>query len=177
MAIKILDAPYGQQLQMLAAGKLDACFFPETTEAIRLGLAFEPLYEDALVCCVSPESPLALNKTLSCSDLAGQRVYIESVYETTPQVADLMRTLREEIPDAKVDGRRFDATLPTLVMVEGGVIPVPSRYASDSVPPLTATPLEWPTMRFGVVSDPGAPDELRIFLKAAHDCLDMGSCK
>ena len=82
----------------------------------------------------------------------------ESVYETTPQVADLMRTLREEIPDAKVDGRRFDATLPTLVMVEGGVIPVPSRYASDSVPPLTAI-------------------ELRIFLKAAHDCLDMGSCK
>ena len=101
----------------------------------------------------------------------------ESIYETTPQVADLMRTLREEIPDAKVDGRRFDATLPTLVMVEGGVIPVPSRYASDSVPPLTAIPLEWPTMRFGVVSNPGAPDELRVFLKTAHDCLDMGSCK
>lgn len=154
VTIEFVESAYSRQLEALAGDLIDACFFSDSSLVGELGLEFTCLYEDDQCCCMSPHDVLATKPFVEPADLAGHKLYIEPVYTHEKQTVALLKWLQDNDVAVEIDGRPFDASLPTHILIHGGIIPVPRRYISDCVPPLTPVPLAWPKTRFGLVHRP-----------------------
>lgn len=165
-----VDAPFSTQIKQLAAGDFDACFFADSAQIEKFGLSFHPLYRDCFCCCMAPTDVLAGRDLVRPQDLAGRHVFIEPVYQDEVQTAYMIDHLRSCGIALNLDETPFDASVPTRVLIEEGLFPVPERYIGDCVPPLVAVPLDLPPSEYGIVCSKksGSLPAFGVFLQAAR---------
>lgn len=167
--VTLVPVPYSAQIDGVSDGQIDACFFPDTKTIGRLGLEFVPLYEDSFYCCVSESDPLSRMKLVRPEDLSGKVLFIENEYSDDIQLSNLVAYLKEHAIPHSLDRTPFDASMPTTISLNGGVLPVPGRYVVDSCPPLVAVKLDLPPSQFGIVRRKERLEALDGLIDAARE--------
>lgn len=174
LAIELVESSYASQLEDLADGAFDTCFFADSHRIEALGLAFIPLYEDVFCCCMSPSCELASKSIVRPHEMAGHRVFIERIYRDELQTSLMIEQLCAEGIELDIDETPFDATLPTSIIMSDALLPVPQRYIRDCVPPLVAVPLDIPASTYGLVCASNPTAAFRLFAQAARSYFENG---
>lgn len=112
-------------------------------------LQFMHLFDDPILLCCAPDSPLATKRIAEPDDLQGATVYLEPSYIGHPQFKQIL-SLEEN--GAHIKEAPFSMELVMNVLMEGrGVIPIPRQYRSSCCPPLVPIPLKNASFEQGVV--------------------------
>lgn len=149
--VTFVDSPYAQQLRDVEEENVDIVFLPESGIPLPPDLQFIPLYKDRYLLCMAPGHRLASYDLIAPEDLAGERIFIESVYRNEAANHWLIDYLESHSLEAILDDTPFSHALIMSLYMSGGVLPVPSRYVSAAAPPLTAVPFAVPESTFGLV--------------------------
>ena len=169
IAFSFVETPYSEQVDSVAKGLADACFFVELNRFAALGVEFHPLYREGFCACVPPTSPLAGRPSVRWEDIAGMKMFMEDVYRDETQLATALACLAAEGIELDIDNAPFDAALPAHIALEGGVMPCPTSYLVGSAPPLVAIPMDMPESTYGIVCRPGTLSSFGAFETAARE--------
>ncbi|MEC4175760.1 LysR family transcriptional regulator [Adlercreutzia sp. R7] len=160
---QFVDIPYDQQLDELEKGTIDIVFLPWMERLADAGFCYTELYRDTYCCAVGEGHRLTKRETVRLEDLDGETVYVESMYREEPQMRLFESTVAEKRLDIVFDESVFSTALLMRVALEGGVVPVPTRYAPACTPPLTCVPLDWGEASYGIVAKADCGQAARAF--------------
>lgn len=149
-------------------GLSDVCFsVPPSDDGWFPGLRYGQLFDDPLMLCVSPHSPLARRTSVAAENLIGETLYLQPEYAGHSAFEGLFGLQGRGV---KVTEASFDQELIMHVLLEGnGAIPIPEQYQASCCPPLVAVKFDWPAIPQGVIYRDDASSTVLDFVASARD--------
>lgn len=166
VSVEYIASAYESWVEDVAMRRSDVCFFMPP-DYLPDDLEFVPLYEDRIVCCVRPASPLAARNEIDLTDLRGETVYVDESYGGNSSFKGLFDDATAQAMGFALEREPFTMQEVIEVLMRGGVLPVPERYAS-SCTPLAPVPLAEGFIAQGVVARKDRSQETDEFIVLAR---------
>lgn len=164
VSIRFAPIPYEDLFSAIRSGTVDLGFFTPPDEDRDGDLCYRPLYEDSILCCVSPEDLLAGKESVSPADLLERTIYIEETAAHEAHMAPFF-----EGYDLKLNFEPFNVGQLMSAQYSDSVIFVPESYRSSCCPPLIGVPLDWAKIQHGITYRTQPTAIVREFIGAAAD--------
>lgn len=164
--VEYVASAYDSWIDDVAACRSDVCFFMPP-DYLPVDLEFVPLYKDRIVCCVRPASPLAAKSAIGLADLQGETVYLDESHGGNSSFSGLFDEATARATGFVLDREPFTMQEVTEILMKGGVLPTPERYASSCVP-LVPVPLVEGFIAQGVVARKNRSEAVDGFIAVAR---------
>ena len=166
VSVEYIASSYESWIDAVAAHRSDVCFFMPP-DYLPSDLEFVPLYEDRIVCCVRPASPLAARSEVDLTDLRGETVYLDESYGGNSSLNGLFDDATAQAIGFALEREPFTMKEVTEILMRGGILPTPERYAA-SCAPLVPVPLAESSISQGVVARKGRSKAIDEFIVLAR---------
>ena len=168
VSVEFFTAKYELQGEALRRGDSDLFvapdFYPHTARE-----TFVPLYRDPYCCCVPPGHRLASKEVVTPADLAGERVFMES-FEYAEGLP--LHVILDYVAEDDIDKTPFSISLPSEVLLEGGVLMRLTKCAHSCTPPLVSVPFGCEVGTLGIFCRKDPSDVVRAYARTAIAYFD-----